>query len=141
MSIRSSSKTESIGEELENDESTITKIMATPPGLYVVGTPIGNMNDISDRAKHVLKSSQIIACEDTRTTRKLLHCHSLVSDPPQHLISFVENKAASEVYSQSKKHMNLLIQRLTSSSDVVSLVSECGSPCISDPGWILVKNW
>ncbi|KAG2392701.1 hypothetical protein C9374_011426 [Naegleria lovaniensis] len=121
-----------------SEDSTGT--LQTPPGLYVVATPIGNMHDLSERAKHVLKSSQIIACEDTRTTRKLLHFHSLESNPPQHLISFVENKNATEIYSQSRKHLNVILNKLTSSSQVVSLVSECGSPCISDPGWMLVKS-
>ncbi|EFC48866.1 predicted protein [Naegleria gruberi] len=128
-------------EKTMDEEVERNSKLQTPPGLYIIATPIGNLNDISERAKFVLSQSNMIACEDTRTTRKLLHFHSLISDPPQQLISFVENKNASEVYSQSKKHLSLILNRLTSSSDVVSVVSECGSPCISDPGWILVKNW
>ena len=94
--------------------------------LYLVGTPIGNLNDISIRAINILKKVSLIACEDTRTTKKLLN-HLKISNK---LISFHKYNASTKV--------SYLISRLEK-KDSIALVSDAGMPLISDPGDILVK--
>ena len=95
--------------------------------LYIVGTPIGNLDDISARALNILKNVSMIACEDTRTTSKLLN-HFNISNI---LISFHK-------YSSSKKS-EFLIEKLLDGSSI-ALVSDAGMPLISDPGELLVKE-
>ncbi|HIU60066.1 MAG TPA: 16S rRNA (cytidine(1402)-2'-O)-methyltransferase [Candidatus Stercoripulliclostridium merdigallinarum] len=95
--------------------------------LYIVGTPIGNLKDITLRALDTLKSVDVIACEDTRHTRILLDSYS-VSKP---LISYYrpkEREAAAKI-----------VDELTSGKDV-ALVTDAGMPCLSDPGAILVNE-
>lgn len=95
--------------------------------LYIVGTPIGNLKDITLRALDTLKSVDVIACEDTRHTRILLDSYS-VSKP---LISYYrpkEREAAAKI-----------IDELISGKDV-ALVTDAGMPCLSDPGAILVNE-
>ncbi len=94
--------------------------------LYLVGTPIGNMGDISGRAVEVLGSADIIACEDTRRTGLLLSNLGIKAS----LISYHEHNKASKG--------PVLINRLKEGHDVV-LVSDAGMPCISDPGYDLVR--
>ena len=95
--------------------------------LYLVGTPIGNMQDLSPRAVEILGSVDLIACEDTRRTGLLLQ-HAGVSGK---LMSYHEhNKAASG---------EKLIQRLKEGANV-ALVSDAGMPSISDPGEDLVRR-
>ncbi|KAL9642775.1 hypothetical protein ABK040_009850 [Willaertia magna] len=125
--------------EEHNNEEEQKENNKIEPGLYVVGTPIGNLQDITDRAKFILQNSSLIACEDTRTTRKILNYYKLTNNQQQ-LISFVENKNATSMYNQSKKNLEIIIKKLNQERQVVSLVSECGMPAISDPGWILVKH-
>lgn len=96
-----------------------------PGTLYVVGTPIGNLEDISARALRVLSSVSVIAAEDTRRTRKLL-AHFGLSTP---LVSFHAHSGHGELPD--------LLGRLAAGSDV-ALVSDAGMPCISDPGTELV---
>ena len=95
--------------------------------LYIVGTPIGNLDDISLRAFNLLKKVSLIACEDTRVTGKLLKYISISNK----LISFHE-------YS-SKDRLNLLISKLKK-GDSIALVSDAGMPLISDPGNHLVRE-
>lgn len=92
--------------------------------LYVVGTPIGNLGDMTYRAVEILRGVGVIAAEDTRTTRKLLQ-HYEIHTP---LISFFEHNAAARI--------EPLLDRLT--RDDVALVSDAGMPGISDPGYELV---
>jgi len=93
--------------------------------LYLVATPIGNLEDITLRALRVLKEVQLIAAEDTRQTRKLLTRYQIKTP----LISYHEhNKQA---------RLPELLQRLESGS--VALVSDAGTPALSDPGYELVK--
>ncbi|MDD5758052.1 MAG: 16S rRNA (cytidine(1402)-2'-O)-methyltransferase [Desulfobulbaceae bacterium] len=95
--------------------------------LYVVATPIGNLEDITMRALRVLAEVSLIACEDTRHTRKLL-THFGINTPQT---SYYREKEAEK----TKK----IIEMLLAGSDV-ALVSDAGVPCISDPGFILVNE-
>jgi len=95
--------------------------------LYVVGTPIGNLGDISERGKKVLSESDFIACEDTRRTAILLNTLG-VRKP---LISY---------YKQKEKEGATHILSILKEGKTVSLVSDAGMPVISDPGAELVKR-
>lgn len=94
--------------------------------LYIVGTPIGNPEDISVRAKKVLESVDYIACEDTRETGLLLQKLEIRTK----LISYHEHNRAS----REEKILTSLL-----SGENVALVSDAGMPCISDPGELLVR--
>ncbi|QWQ39411.1 16S rRNA (cytidine(1402)-2'-O)-methyltransferase [Gemella sp. zg-570] len=96
--------------------------------LYLVSTPIGNLDDISIRALKVLEESDIIACEDTRNTKKLLNHFNIKN---KKLISYHEHN--EEVASDR-------ILGLLKDGASISLVSDAGMPCISDPGYILIKK-
>ena len=96
--------------------------------LYLVPTPIGNLEDITLRALKVLKEVDIIACEDTRNTQKLLTHYKILS---KKLISYHEHNEDK----MSEKIVEYLKDRKS-----VALVTDAGMPCISDPGYILVKK-
>nr|WP_321466908.1 16S rRNA (cytidine(1402)-2'-O)-methyltransferase [uncultured Desulfobulbus sp.] len=98
-----------------------------PGRLYVVATPIGNLGDISIRAIETLRTVDCIACEDTRHTKKL--CRHLEIGTP--LFSYFREKE------QSKSER--LIEQLLSGKDI-ALVSDAGTPGISDPGAVLVRK-
>ncbi|MCS6885795.1 MAG: 16S rRNA (cytidine(1402)-2'-O)-methyltransferase [Acidobacteriota bacterium] len=93
--------------------------------LYVVATPIGNLEDITIRALNVLKSVALIACEDTRHTAKLLK-HYEISTPT---ISYHEH---------NEKERALQILGRLEQGDSVALVSDAGTPLLSDPGHVIV---
>ena len=95
--------------------------------LYIVGTPIGNLKDITYRAVETLKSVDEIACEDTRHTLKLLNAYD-IKKPLFALHKFNEKNAAEFLISKLEEGKN------------VALVSDAGMPLISDPGNILVKE-
>ena len=95
--------------------------------LYIVGTPIGNLNDISKRALNVLKNVSLVACEDTRQTKKIMNKYEFTND----LISF--NKF------NSLKKIPRIINELNSGKSV-ALVSDAGMPGICDPGEELVRD-
>jgi 16S rRNA (cytidine1402-2'-O)-methyltransferase len=95
--------------------------------LYVVATPIGNRDDITLRALHVLASADLIAAEDTRHTGKLLSYHDIKG----RLTSYHE-------YNEKFKTPGL-VQRLKNGSSV-ALVSNAGTPAVSDPGYRLIKE-
>ena len=95
--------------------------------LYLVGTPIGNLNDISFRAINILKNVSLIACEDTRQTKKLMKKFQITN----HLISF--NK-----HNSFKKIPNIIDELKAGKS--IAIVSDAGLPSICDPGEDLVKE-
>ena len=96
------------------------------PGLYLVATPIGNLRDVSLRALEILAAADVIACEDTRVTRKLLSHYGIATPAtPYH-----DHNAAT---ARPK-----LIARLSEGARV-ALVSDAGTPLVSDPGYRLVR--
>ena len=95
--------------------------------LYVIATPIGNKDDISKRAIELLKSSDIILCEDTRNSSNLLNMLNIKNK----LVSY--HKFNEE--ERSREIMNILKEGKN-----ISLITDAGTPCISDPGSILVKK-
>lgn len=95
--------------------------------LYVVATPIGNLQDLSSRALSTLASCRLIACEDTRTTRALLTRHGLRA----RLVSYHHHNES--------RRAPALLEALESGADV-ALVTEAGSPGVSDPGPQLVRR-
>ena len=107
---------------MDNNKQQITN-----PGLYLVSTPIGNMGDITFRALDILKKSDIILCEDTRRSGKLLSYFKIKNKLlPYH--KFNEQKVCNKVIDIIKK------------DKVVSLISDAGTPTISDPGLLLINK-
>lgn len=98
------------------------------PGLYLVATPIGNARDISLRALDVLQTADVLACEDTRVTRKLLSVHNI---RPKRIVSYHEHNAA--------EMRPKLIEDLNSGK-IVALVSDAGTPMINDPGFRIAAD-
>ena len=96
------------------------------PGLYIVATPIGNLSDLSPRAADILSRADVIAVEDSRVTAKLLR-HIGIKRPmlPYH--------------DHSGEHVRPgLVARM--GSEIIALVSDAGTPLISDPGYKLVRD-
>src|SRR6476660_3350214 len=102
-----------------NGQSCVAPALAG--GLYLVATPIGNLRDITVRALEVMAAADLIACEDTRVTRKLVD-HYAIATP---LTPYHEHNAAE---ARPK-----LLARLAA-DDAVALVSDAGTPLVSDPG-------
>lgn len=98
-----------------------------PAGLYLVATPIGNLRDVTVRALEVLAAADLIACEDTRVTRKLLDRYGIATP----LSSYHEHNAA-----QARPR---LLARLGEGA-AIALVSDAGTPLVSDPGYKLVRE-
>ena len=96
-------------------------------GLYIVSTPIGNLSDITLRALEVLKKSDYILCEDTRTSKNLLDRYEIKS-------KLISNHKFNE-----KKNLSKIIEILKSGC-IVSLISDAGTPSVSDPGAILINE-
>ncbi len=94
--------------------------------LYLVGTPIGNLNDISDRAKNILKNVSLIACEDTRRSSVLLKSFKAKTK----LISFHKHNTKSRL---------MYIKERLNEGKSIALISDAGMPSICDPGEELVK--
>ena len=95
--------------------------------LYIVGTPIGNLNDISSRALNILKNVYLVACEDTRQTKKIMNKFEVKNT----LISFNKNNSFSKIPK--------LISHLKAGKSI-ALVSDAGMPSICDPGEDFVKS-
>ncbi|MCJ2186328.1 16S rRNA (cytidine(1402)-2'-O)-methyltransferase [Novosphingobium beihaiensis] len=96
------------------------------PGLYIVATPIGNLSDITLRAVDVLRGVDAVACEDTRVTGKLLHHLGL----KKKLIRYNDHAGEND-----RERLLALME-----SQPVALVSDAGTPLISDPGYRLVRT-
>jgi 16S rRNA (cytidine1402-2'-O)-methyltransferase len=96
------------------------------PGLYLVATPIGNLGDITLRALQALAGADLIACEDTRVTRKLLDRYAIATP----LTPYHDHNAA--------KARPALLRRLGEGA-AIALVSDAGTPLVSDPGYKLVR--
>ena len=114
---------------MEQISKKFNKIKVECNILYIIATPIGNLGDISIRALKILSSLDIIFCEDTRITRKLLKNYDI--EPPK-----------LEVYNDqsNEKHRELIINKIKNSDIKFGLVSDAGTPLISDPGYKLVKE-
>lgn len=95
--------------------------------LYVVATPIGNLNDITFRALDILKNVDIIACEDTRQTLKLLNYYEIKK-------KLVAYHKFNEI-DKSKSIIKYLLNGLN-----IAIVTDAGTPCISDPGYFLIRE-
>lgn len=99
-------------------------------GLYIVATPIGNLSDISQRAIDVLKKVDVVACEDTRITKKLFS-----------LLGIGLNKSFISLHNFNEaEKADYVISLITEQEKTVALVSDAGSPLISDPGYKLIKK-
>ena len=97
------------------------------PNLFLVPTPIGNLKDITLRAIEVLKTADVILAEDTRTSGQLLK-HLEISRPLQSYHIFNEHKTVEK-----------LVERMNK-GEVFALISDAGTPAISDPGYLLVRE-
>ena len=97
------------------------------PGLYCVATPIGNMGDISLRSINILKESELILCEDTRVTKKILQKFDITK-------KMISNHKFNETRNLQK------VIEILKDNKIVSIVSDAGTPAISDPGRILVNE-
>ena len=95
--------------------------------LYIVSTPIGNLKDVTYRALDILSEVSIIACEDTRITKRLLSHYK------------IKNKLIVYNDFNSKRKVDELV-KLIKEGNSIALVSDAGTPCISDPGYRLVNN-
>ena len=114
---------------MEQISKTFNKIQVEDNILYIIATPIGNLGDISLRALKVLSSLDVIFCEDTRITRKLLKHYDI---KPSKL----------EVYNDhsNQKHRQQIVNKIKHTKMKFGLVSDAGTPLISDPGYKLVKE-
>ena len=95
-------------------------------GLYIVSTPIGNLDDITLRSLEVLKKSDIILCEDTRRSLKLLNHYK------------IKKKLVSYHKFNEQKELQKIIEHLNEGK-ILSLISDAGTPTLSDPGLLLIK--
>ncbi len=96
-------------------------------GLYIVSTPIGNLGDITLRALDILKKSDVILCEDTRVSKKLLNHYEIKT-------ILISNYKFNE-----KKNLEKVIN-IINKNKIVSLISDAGTPAISDPGRLLINR-
>ncbi len=114
---------------MEQISKTFNKIKVESNILYIIATPIGNLGDISIRALKILSSLDVLLCEDTRITKKLLKNYEI--KPPK-LIVYNDQS--------NKKQRQFIINKIKHSKSKFGLVSDAGTPLISDPGYKLVKE-
>ena len=96
--------------------------------LYIVPTPVGNLEDMTMRALRLLREADFVLAEDTRTSAKLLK-HFEIQVPMYSYHKFNEHKAVAS-----------LVERIQNSEKHVALISDAGTPGISDPGFLLVRE-
>lgn len=104
-------------------------VLSEKPVVYVVATPIGNLEDISLRALKILKEVDLIAAEDTRHTRKLLNFFEITG---KRIISYYDQKEMEK--------SKVLLAKIVEEGLSLALVSDAGTPCISDPGFRLIQE-
>ncbi len=97
------------------------------PGLYCVASPIGNMGDISFRVIKILKESDLILCEDTRVTKKILQKFE------------IKKKLVSNHKFNENKNLEMVLEILKKNK-IVTLISDAGTPAVSDPGRVLINE-
>lgn len=98
------------------------------PGLYIVATPIGNIRDITLRALDILASADVLACEDTRVTQKLLRAYDIT---------------AAKIFPYHEHNAEIVRPKLLArlrAGETVALISDAGTPLVSDPGYKLVRD-
>ncbi len=95
--------------------------------LYIIGTPIGNLSDISKRAVNALSSANVIFAEDTRTALNLLNALNI-------------KKPCKSYYKDNEKQASKSLMECLLNGDNVALISEAGMPCISDPGAVVIQE-
>ena len=95
--------------------------------LFIVGTPIGNLKDMTERGVETLKEADYILCEDTRTSMKLLNHFE------------IKNKLVSYHKFNENEKKDIIVKDLKSGKNI-ALISDAGMPCVSDPGYLLVKE-
>jgi 16S rRNA (cytidine1402-2'-O)-methyltransferase len=109
------------------NKQDIVPSLPGPPGLYVIASPIGNLKDITLRALEVLGAVDLIACEDTRTTQKLLS-HYGIKRPCISYYEHNEQVRAAEIANKIADGMR------------IALITDAGTPTISDPGFRVVRE-
>ena len=108
-----------------NGQKTESKLL---PGLYIVATPIGNIRDITLRALDILASADVLACEDTRVTQRLLRVYDIT---------------AAKIFPYHEHNAETVRPKLMAclrAGQTVALVSDAGTPLVSDPGYKLVRE-
>ena len=113
------------GQTTDRDPASIPRV-DVESGLWLVATPIGNLDDVSQRALTVLAAVDRVACEDTRRTTRLLARHRIAA----RLVSYHEHNAA---------RVRPALLRTLEGGGSIALVSDAGTPLISDPGYKLVR--
>ncbi|QGZ97899.1 16S rRNA (cytidine(1402)-2'-O)-methyltransferase [Mycoplasma sp. NEAQ87857] len=103
--------------------------------LYIVGVPIGNLEDITLRALKTLQDCNIIACEDTRVTKKLLSCYT---NAPYNYLMDNKKLLTYNNYTENKSAKGII--NLINQGNDVALVSDAGMPVVSDPGFEVIKQ-
>lgn len=135
MSAATPTSTKRRGYRVEMSAERITKAVSLPvvdvsierPGVYIVATPIGNLGDLSARAAATLAAVDVILCEDTRHSRRLLD-------------HFGINTPLTALHDHNETHMSeQLLTRLASMGQACALISDAGTPLISDPGYAFVR--
>lgn len=109
-----------------NQDETISKPLALDPALYLVATPIGNLGDMTLRGLWVLRNADIVLCEDTRITGGLLHHYGI-------------KKQLLTCHDHNEAERQAEILRRLAEGQAIALVSDAGTPLISDPGYKLVQ--
>ncbi|MBI3452791.1 MAG: 16S rRNA (cytidine(1402)-2'-O)-methyltransferase [Rhodospirillales bacterium] len=111
----------------QGEPSRDGKTSKLPAGIYVVATPLGNLGDITRRAQEILAAADIVACEDTRVTRRLL---AALGIPARRLMRYDDHAAG--------RTQPALIEAVQHGGSV-ALVSDAGTPLIADPGYKLIR--